>query len=124
MTDERYHHGWADRPPADVGWTLVPGEMIQRAGFAYDTRVPAGFQSLVAVGQRREPKLGIAAASSANAWWEVQRISSRQLLEAARHGRLPGAPLVAQPQYWAATEGSRVLMVWPPPDKRYAAAWL
>lgn len=71
-----------------------------------------------------QARLGIAAASGDNAWWELQRISSRQLLEASRHGRLPGAPIQAQPQYWAAIAGSPVLMVWPAPDKRYAAAWL
>lgn len=119
MTDERYHHGWADRRAADAGWTLAPGEMIQRAGFQYEARVPIDLQA----------RLGTAAASSNNAWWELQRISPRQLLEAARHGTLPdgtlpGPPLVAQPQYWAATAGSRVVLVWPAPDKRYAAAWL
>lgn len=111
---ERYDHGHPDwrrmkheMPPSK--WTLRPGETIQAAGPSGGDMAPD------------QPKLGVAAALSGNAWFEMEPISARELLHLRwRHD----VPPLGRPRYFHAIPGRRTVLVWPQPDQPYVATWL
>ena len=112
--NDEFNAGPVGRKRADgdgdvVTWTLRPGEVIQAAGPTGASLVPS------------PPRLGIMIPGSRSGIVLLERIPSVRLLrqDTERSGLFCGMPLL-----FSTTEGGRVVLVHPKPDRAYRATWI